>query len=165
MPANLIQVDANTSFPFSVYIDSNLILYATDRLSPVYPEAASIVAELIGQKTKVFLSSLVVDEVWYKLTKSTTAANRGFGLTKEDAIQTVESYLNLGFEPAGMDSKSLTDLATEIFRLTPGFKARDSFHLACAIFNKIEGFITSDNGIAKRYTMLNFPISIYKYAS
>jgi len=129
MPATLIQVDANTSFPSSIYIDSNLIIYATDRLSPVYPEAASIIAELISQRTKVFLSSLVLDEVWYILTKSTAGAYKGLGLTKEHAIRTVESYLNLGFEPADMDSKSLIDLATEIFQFTPGFKARDSLAL------------------------------------
>jgi len=71
--------------------------------------------------------------------------------------------VSLGLEPAEMNSRSLIALATNIFLLSPAFKPRDSFHLACAIFNKIDGFITSDSELVKKSSLLNYPISICQY--
>lgn len=161
----------------SVYADANLFCYARNRLSPHYKNAVTILGQLIAQQVSLFISHLVIDEVWwaflrawyrYRTGKALNAwqcKNNPSILMRFSALlyRNTEKILRLpNLEIlATSNSKDIIKEARDIFS-SENLMPRDCFHLGFVMANNIEGFITSD-GDFDNLSIPNYSLTLYKY--
>ncbi len=67
MPISVLRFRPGLLIPPSAYLDTNLLLFARDQLSPKYRSASTCLAELIRGGAELYVSQLVFDEMWWQL--------------------------------------------------------------------------------------------------
>jgi len=178
LPVNLVTFNQGIHFVNSVYVDANLICYARNRLSQKYRVASQVLGELIVQKVTIFISHLVLDEIWWALLRvwyrgatgnnlypTTVKSNPGIlnsfaPLIRRNTLKTVR-LPNVFILPTVLDSIQIILAATDIFS-TEGLMPRDCFHLAFVKSHNIMGFVTSDTDF-DHLTLPNYNLTVYKY--
>lgn len=178
MPINVVNFQQGLHFVNSVYLDSNVLGFARDRKSQKYHAARIIIGELLAQRINIFVSDLVIDEVWWTLLGSWYKADTQGKLTKEK-IRNDPTILPKYYRRLKLNTTKILGLPNLIilpFRNLPrdriiealnfftshnNLMPRDSFHLALAELYNIDGFITSDSD----FNNLNIPFNLilYKY--
>ncbi|MBI2206784.1 MAG: type II toxin-antitoxin system VapC family toxin [Candidatus Rokubacteria bacterium] len=159
MPAPVIRFTSGTAFPSSVYLDTNLLLYARDVLSTKYRIASTCLAALIRQRSELNLSALVIDEFWWGLLRASHRALSGRELTAQEykrdksiwretwpRIDEITTELLRWARVRLVTAASASDLTAEartLMRTNP-LAPRDAFHLAMALQNNLRAFVTAD---------------------
>jgi predicted nucleic acid-binding protein len=162
LPVTIIHfTPGSTTLPPSVYIDSNIIVYARNRSAPQYAIASQLLGELIVQGSNIYVSNLVLDEVWCTFLRLWHRARTGNrlnpNLIKQNPtiLSTYTPHLillnrkllripNINFLRSTTPHTNLISLAMNLIdqeHILP----RDSFHLALSLSNNIDGFITNDH--------------------
>lgn len=123
----------------SVYIDTNIFLYLSEKTSSFYLESVELIKYLKKNKTLILTSTETIQEVVYvalkmkKLTYGLKTIEKVFKIIDELLSinkKTISLYLDLVVEHQAIDS-------------------RDSLHVATCIENKIPIIITYDHGFKK----------------
>jgi len=177
LPVSLVDFSSNTDYVDSVYADANLFCYARTRNSPYYTKAAKILGSLIIQDVPLYISHLVIDEVWWAFLRAWYRSSTGSNLTAQICKRNPSIFKRfsnllerntdkiLNFPNLNMVSserpKDVIQNAKRLY-LSENLMPRDSFHLAFAITNGIRGFITSDRDF-DNLTLPNYNLTIYKY--
>ncbi len=177
MPVTLVNCDNTTHYVYPVYADANFICYSRDRHSLKYPSSRIILANLIIQQVPIFISDLVVDEVWWAFIRGwyrkTTGNNLHSHMVKDDPSILARFYVlierntrkifnipRLMMVPQEIPG-DITNMALNIFR-TENLMPRDCFHLAYAITHEMQGFITSDQDF-DNLLLPDYHITLYKF--
>ena len=75
-----IQLMPGMAFPESLYVDSNVLVAFFDKNHKHHLQASQLLFEAKAANVNLYISSLVLDEVWYALMLHLMARNlRGFG--------------------------------------------------------------------------------------
>jgi len=178
LPVTVVNFSPTTDFVDTVYVDTNLIINARNRASTTYKQAASLFGYLISQGTNLFISSLVIDEIWWStlriLYRNFTGTDLNhYYLKRHPAIigrysplikKTTTKVLRLpnvqmvGYDPnnVGFINNTLDIFTSE--QLAP----RDSFHLGLTMACNIQGFATGD-GDFDNLTLPGYDLTVYKY--
>lgn len=177
MPVSLISITPGIPYVNSVYGDTNLFCYARSRTSQYYQPARTILADLIIQHASLFISDLVIDEMWWAFLRvwyrSTTGQNltarrvkrnpsilrRFAGLIQRNTDKTLR-LPNLTVITLAQPLHLIQE-AKAIY-MSENLMPRDCFHLAYVIRNNIEGFITSDSDF-DNLSLPNYNLTVYKY--
>lgn len=178
MPISVIQFHRGISLVNSIYLDSNVLIFARDRKSVKYRQASTILGELFSQNVQIYISDLVVDEFWYNLLgawyKNDTGNALQPHLIKQDPsilpsyyrkfkINTTKifKFPNLNIVPLNSISTTRIQRALELLTSNNNLLPRDTFHLTLVNLYNIEGFITSDSDFDSINIPFNF--TLYKY--
>jgi len=178
LPVNLVPFDPNTHYENSIYADTNLLCYSRDRLSLKYQDACRILGNLINQNVVIYISNLVIDEMWWAFLRKWYLQTTGNELYVRDikADPTILSrfsslfrtltrktlrlpnirFLSSQPSPIVIINEALNLLATE--EIAP----RDCFHLAYAMGHGVVGFVTSDSDF-DNLELPHYNLTIYKY--
>jgi len=178
VPVNLVNFDQSTHYVNTVYADANFVWFIRDRLASKYTTAATILGNLIVQRIQIFISCLVIDELWYSLIRGWYRRFEGKRLSTQD-IKTDPSILsrysyhigrntlkvlkipNLEILPRQQSPRGIIDQAMNIYA-SENLMPRDSFHLAYVMAHGIKGFITSDPDF-DNLQLPTYDLTIYKY--
>ena len=175
MATTTVNFSPNTQYTNSVYIDSNLLVYSRNRISTKYREAVALLGNLITQNVTLYISNLVIDEVWYALLMGWHRARTGQNLNfkRNPAIIQIYKYLieratdkflnlpNIQIVSSPANKKQFIQNVRE-YLFSENLAPRDGFHLALTIENNISGFVTSDSD----FDLLSLPnhnLTVYKY--
>lgn len=177
MPVTIVNFNHGNLFVNSVYADANLLCYARNRLSPYYKTATTIIGDLIVQKVPLFVSHLVIDEVWWAFLRAWYRYRTGTVLTSqkyknnpsilgrfskllERNTNKILSLPNVKMASAAQPL-DVVQIARDIFT-SESLMPRDCFHLAFVMANNIEGFVTSDRDF-DNLNLPNYPLTVYRY--
>jgi len=166
------------TFVGSVYLDSNVLSYARDRKSQKYQEASTIIGELLAQQVNIFISDLVIDEVWWTLLRAWYKADtrnklRADKIKKDPTIlpryyvglidntNKIFNLPHLNILPFSSLPKDRIIRALDLITSYNNLMPRDSFHLALVNLYNVEGFVTSDNDFDN--LSIPFNLMLYKY--
>lgn len=178
MPVSLTNITPNTTFTNSLYADANLFCFARNRLSPKYNQARRILAALIIQGVNIFISNLVIDEMWWALLRVWHRNVTGTNLYPNDYRDNnsiLNPYRNLiqrntdktlrlpnvSVLPVQQTTINVINEANNLFQ-TENLMPRDCFHLAFAVVSNASGFITSDNSF-DNLLLPNYQLTVFKY--
>lgn len=178
MPINLVNFNQDIAFTNTVYADANLLWFARDRLSSKYPTAAIILGNLIVQQIRIFISNLVIDEIWWALLRGWYRQYKGTRLTARLAkdnpsilprfselirrnTRKILRIPNMVVLPRREDPVTIIQTAVDIYN-SQGLMPRDCFHLAYVMTHGISGFITS-NGDFDTLNLPNYNLTVYKF--
>jgi predicted nucleic acid-binding protein len=143
----------------SAYLDTNLLLFARDQLSPKYRSASTCLAELIRGGAELYVSQLVFDEMWWQLFRASfrLAWNReltGNDYKRDTSIwrdnwPRIRQITNEILEWQGirtLASTSSVDLVKDAAALLDenALSPRDAFHLALVLRHSIASLVTAD---------------------
>jgi predicted nucleic acid-binding protein len=178
LSVTLVNVTQGVQYPDSIYADANLFCYARNRLSGYYQITRTILADLIIQNTRLHISQLVVDEMWWALLRvwyrNTTGIDLYPRMVKNDvsilrrysdlvrrSINKVLRLPNVVVLPLQQDSADIIRCALNIYS-SDDLMPRDCFHLAYVVTHGIEGFVTSDPNFDS-LNLPNYDLTIYKF--
>lgn len=177
MPVNLVNFTPGNLYVNSVYADANLLCYARNRLSPYYKTATTIIGDLIIQRVPLFVSHLVIDEVWWAFLRAWYRYVTGNNLTSQKCKRNpsilgrfskmLQRNTNkiLSLPNVQMTSTAkpvdVVQTARDIY-ISENLMPRDCFHLAFVMANRIEGFITSDSDF-DHLMLPNYSLTVYRY--
>jgi len=139
---------------FKVYLDSNFLLSYWIKDHKYYDDARKKFFELIEKELEIFISPLVLDEVWYKMSKllrDKVSYNKQF----RDYYDKFKEMMNY------IEERNLVKLIQFKSNLVFGcrealenikefnFKTHDAFHLAMMKDNEIYAIVTKDSDFTK----------------
>lgn len=120
-----------------LYLDTNIFIYALEKVEPFLPVCKSIFALIQSAKSNAVTSQLTLAECLvqpYKLQLT----------TQQQAFKQAISN-NPALEYVGLEEN--TFLTAAQLRAKHAIKMPDALHLAAAILHDCDYFITNDNGI------------------
>lgn len=117
----------------SCYLDSNVLIYLSNKDSVGYDESRKVLLNLVEFESLIFVSSLVWDEMLYSIRNK-----NDLNLSKE--LSTLFRIQYFKTIPVSVNIKKVVSVM-ERYNLRP----RDAFHLVTAIENKSQYFTTFDN--------------------
>ena len=159
MPPTAVRFRPGLVVPRSVYLDTNLFLHARDRDSVKYQAASHCLTELIRQDAELYTSTLVFDELWWALLRTSYRIATGRTLTasiyKRDPEIWRQSWPRIRQITAEiiawprlhiLDLRSgptIVENAASLIDMSP-LAPRDAFHLAIALSHDILSLVTAD---------------------
>lgn len=156
MPAQQVKFTAGTPLPTKIYVDSNIFISFLDKNHPNHREASTLLLEALASGVKVYVSTLVLDEVWYVLMRCWQKDELGtkFDSKNKSHVACYAACLrrktNELFElfepeliPLGTQPKQIMDSALQLME-DENLAPRDSYHLAYALASELNGFATID---------------------
>lgn len=178
MPVTVENLSSTTNYVDTVYVDTNLIINARNRASRTYSRAANLLGHLISQGTILYISSLVIDELWWTKLNILYENSTGRKLTPRDlknnpsiisryasqVRSTTQNFLtipNVQMVSCNSNDIGFINDTLDIFT-TEQLAPRDSFHLRLTMACSIQGFATGD----RDFDNLNLPgydLTVYKY--
>ena len=178
MPVSLLNVSKDTVYTETVYADANLFIFSRDSLSSNYQVAASALGDLISQNVGIFISNLVIDEMWWGLLrvgyrkdtgntlyghtiKNNPLILRTYSSLIERATDETLSIPNIQLLPQNQVPTTVLQEAKSIY-MDETLAPRDCFHLALVKIHNIGGFITSDSDF-DNLSFDNYDLAVYKY--
>lgn len=117
----------------SCYLNSNVLVYLSNKDSVGYVDARNILLNLIEMESSILVSSLVWDEFLYSI-RSLVNTSISDEISKLLRIQYFKTIT------VSMDVKKVMSIMEEY-----GLRPRDAFHFVTAVENKVEYFATFDN--------------------
>lgn len=177
MPVTIVNYGSGIQFVNSVYLDSNLLVYARDRSSIKYRIASLVLADLFSSRTNLFITNLVIDEcVWaflrayYRIDsgkelKASIIKKKPFIITKYHwrIASNVKKILNIPRLTIGSNlvpSENIIKKAINLMK-TQLLMPRDAFHLAFIINLNLQGIVTSNGDFDNLNIRKN--LIVYKY--
>ncbi len=178
MAVTSVNINQNTTYANSVYLDANLLCYARNRLSPNYRLAVSILGSLVVQRVNIFISNLVIDEMWWASLRAFHRNHTGL-LLKPRQFKSNPSILNpyknliyritekvlrlpqVHVLPVHKTSVNVIQVANRLFK-AENLMPRDCFHLAFIVANNIRGLITSDSDF-DNLNLNQYNLTVFKY--
>jgi predicted nucleic acid-binding protein len=177
MPVTIVNYDSGIQFVNSVYLDSNLLIYARDRSSIKYRIASLILADLFSSRTNLFITNLVIDEcVWAfmrayyridtgKLLKAKIIKDNPSIISKyhwriASNIKKILNFPRLTIGSNLVASENIIKKAINLMK-TELLMPRDAFHLSFIINLNLHGVVTSDGDFDNLNLRKN--LIVYKY--
>lgn len=178
MPIDIVSYSEDTHYVNSVYVDSNLIINCRNRKADKYNEAVMLLGSLICQHINLYISNLVIDEVWWILLKAWYRQRTGENLYQnilkknpsivkdyssllEKVTTKILRFPNIYIIENIQNGKDFIRDVLSIFTAEQ-FGPRDSFHLGLVIAHNIQGFVTCD-GDFDNLNLPNYNLTVYKY--
>ena len=166
MAATDVKFSPGVQLPHSLYLDSSILVSFLDENHAHHVKSSQFVVEALASKTKIYLSSLVFDEVWHVLmccwhtrdvgSKFKSKNKNHIQLYGTRIQQVTEKLLKL-FQPVLLPlphQETIETLQSAMWLLVEEKLApRDCFHLAYTITSEVDGFVTMDSG----FSSLNSP--------
>jgi len=179
MPIQVVTYTSGTTIVSLVYFVLNLLFYSLFTKRVNFLKARNLLSELFAQQVEIFISILMVDEVWWGLlgewyyadttTRITTKKiknNPSILSTYHHRFQGITSnmlsWANTTFLPTDTIRARSTIQCALSFLTQESVRPRDSFHLALATLSNAAGFITSDSDF-DNITLSGKNLTIYKY--
>lgn len=160
--------------PASMYVDSNVIIAFLDANHPHNLAAIRFIGDAVSSRCRICISTLVLDEVWYKLMVTWHDAEHGAKF-QHDSPGQVKLYSDRIEQKTRELFKLLRPVVLafprEFFRLRKwvrpretlgrylelslsllkgaNFGPRNTFHLANSLHARVEGFATMDRTFSK----------------
>jgi len=177
VPVTLINYVAGMQFVDSVYLDSNLLVYARDRGSIKYRIASLLLADLFTNRTNLIITDLVIDEIaWAFLKVYYRMDNRKelkYSILKKNPyiigkyhwrissnIKKILNFPRLTIASDLVPSMNIVKKAINLMK-TQLLMPRDAFHLAFIINLNLGGIITSNGDFDNLNMRKN--LIVYKY--
>ena len=123
----------------SVYIDTNLFLYLSEKKSSFYLESVELIRHLKNDRTLILTSSESIQEIVYVSQKMKKLS---YGL------KTIEKVFEVIDELLSINKKTINYYLDLVIKHSTS-DSRDSLHVATCIENKIGTIITYDYGFKK----------------
>jgi len=123
----------------SVYIDTNLFLYLSEKKSSFYLESVELIRHLKNDRTLILTSSESIQEIVYVSQKMKKLS---YGL------KTIEKVFEVIDELLSINKKTINYYLDLVIKHSTS-DSRDSLHVATCIENKIGTIITYDHGFKK----------------
>ncbi len=181
MPIQTITYTKGTKISISspVYLDANFTIACLFKKHAAYHDASNLLFELFAQSVEIYISTLMMDELWWgllgewyfadnrtKITSKKIKKNPGI-LSKysprfKRVTHKMQNWANTTFLPTNVISARDTVRQTLDFLTGQNISPRDSFHLALAILSKSAGFITRDSDF-DNIALPVIRLTIYKY--
>ena len=179
MSVSLVNISHDTLYPNSVYVDSSLFCHARNRLASKYQSARIILGNLVAQNVMIYISNLVMDEIWWALLNIYyRSTNPGKRLTHKKfkrnplILNPYKSLIrrntdktlrlpNVHILPTHQYSLNVMYAAKNIF-MSENIMPRDCFHLAFTVTSNIHGFVTSDSDF-DNLNLNQYNLIVFKY--
>jgi len=178
LPIDIVSYSEDTHYLNSVYVDSNLIINCRNRKADKYNEAVMLLGSLICQNINLYISNLVIDEVWWILLRAWYQQRTGRKLNQKilkqnpSIVQYYSSLLevvttkilrfpNIYIVENIQNGKDFIHDVLSIF-VVEQLGPRDSFHLGLTIAHNIQGFATCDEDF-DNLNLPNYNLTVYKY--
>lgn len=123
----------------SVYIDTNVFLYLSNKTSSFYLESVELIKYLKKNKILILSSTETIQEIVHVALKT---KKLGYGL------KIIEKVLEIIDELLPINSKTI-NIYLSLVAKHPTNDSRDSLHTSVCIENTIETIITYDHGFKK----------------
>jgi predicted nucleic acid-binding protein len=179
MPVEVTDYARGMAIASPVYLDANILISRFFRNHAKYVPAMNLLFELSAQQVEIYISTLVMDEVWWGLlgewyhadtdTRITTRkirSNPDVLSRYRSRFQAITSNLlnwqNIVFLPTSVISAKDTVERALDFLTRENIQPRDSFHLALATLSNAAGFVTSDSDF-DNIALPEFDLIVYKY--
>lgn len=177
MPVTIVNYGSGIQFVNSVYLDSNLLIYARDKNSIKYRIASLVLADLFSSRSNLFITNLVIDEcVWtflrayYRIDtgkelKAKIIKNNPSIISKYHwrIASNVKKIINLPRLTIGSNlvpSENIIKKAMNLMK-TQLLMPRDAFHLSFIINLNLQGVVTSNGDFDNLNLRKN--LIVYKY--
>jgi predicted nucleic acid-binding protein len=178
MPATIVDYSSGIQFVSSVYLDSNLLIYARDRGSIKYRIASLVLADLFSSRTNLFITNLVIDECAWAFLRAYYRIDNSGQILKPSIIKknpyiiakyhwriasNIKKILNLPRLTIGSNlvpSENIIKQAINLMK-TQLLMPRDAFHLSFIINLNLQGVVTSNGDFDNLNLRKN--LIVYKY--
>lgn len=130
------------------YLDSNILVYLKDDLSPHKEKTIRILARLLEKGSQLFISPLVLDEFIYafKYGLERRHSKDVYGDLKRAISEILDiPSMNIVCPPVDITHQLEVINYMKKYKLSP----RDAYHLLTIKSNKIDAFATFDSNFAK----------------
>ena len=169
-----------------LYLDSNFIVATLNNRDSLYRRALPVLRELLRQRIEVFISTLAVDEVWWRLLEGLTMGARAnvppgtgrqplgpwlkqnsheltnLGQSLQQIWSGLRNWPRVRYLPTQRQQSQTVILDALTWLQTERLGPRDSFHLSLALSSGAKGYLTADNDfdhlLGKNYTL-----TVYKF--
>jgi len=158
MSIHEIQFTPGIVLPESLYLDSNILIAFFDKNHQSHLKASQLLLEAKTSNVNLYISSLVLDEVWYVLMRSWQRQELGinfnsknkahlqlYGTCIERITNDILNLLQANLLP--LENQKSSDIVQYALKLLVEeyLAPRDSYHLAYLITAGIQGFATIDS--------------------
>jgi len=158
MSVHEIQFTPGIVLPESLYLDSNVLIAFFDKNHQSHLNASQLLLEAKATNINIYISSLVLDEVWYVLMRNwqrqeldinLNSKNKAhiqlYGTCLERITNDILNLLQAQLLPLETQKSSdIVEFALKIL-VEEHLAPRDSYHLAYLITAGIQGFATIDS--------------------
>ena len=179
MPIHVVKYTSSITVNSPVYLDSNFLISCLITTRSKCIAAKLLLSELLAQQVEIYISTLVIDEVWWGLLGEWYYADTNTAITAKKVKRTpsilsryhtrlqgitssILSWGNTTFLPTNVINASNTIQHALDFLTQQDILPRDSFHLALATLSNAAGFVTSDSDF-DNITLPKANLTIYKY--
>ncbi len=179
MPIQMLTYTRGTTIVSPVYLDANFPISCFFRGHAKYVAARNFLFELFAQQVEIYISTLMVDEVWWGLLREWYRDDTGIQITArrikmnpnilnryhhrfQQITSNMLNWVNTTFLPTNTIGAKNTIQCALRFLTQNNIQPRDSFHLALIALSGAAGFITSDSDF-DNITIPGTNLTIYKY--
>ncbi len=179
MPTQVVNYTRGSVIVSPVYLDANFLIHCLTITRAKHSTAKYLLAELFAQQVEIYISTLMMDEVWWGLLGEWYYADTTARITTkkikndphildryhhllQNITSNVLSWQNTTFLPTNAISAKDTVEHALAFLTRENIQPRDSFHLALATLSNAAGFVTSDSDF-DNIALPEIDLTIYKY--
>ena len=179
MPIQMLTYTRGTTIVSPVYLDANFPISCFFRGHAKYVAARNFLFELFAQQVEIYISTLMVDEVWWGLLREWYRDDTGIQITAhrikmnpnilnryrhcfQQITSNMLNWANTKFLPANAIGARNTIQYALGFLTQNNIQPRDSFHSALTTLSGATGFITSDSDF-DNIILPGTNLTIYKY--
>ena len=129
-----------------ITLDSNILISGFDPHNLLHPSCRQLLEQIHQKSPQIFISVLVFQEFLVKIYSA--------GLEKD--LSKYEDYLTANGRFTVVDvTRSIARLSAKIRSIHPSIKTPDSLHIATAIDQKTNLFLTTDTHLPKKISSLS----------